>query len=299
LVYIIDFYGKKTYNAVKTEVNMRSRINIFHEKKGKEKIAMLTCYDYSTARILSRSNIDSILVGDSLGMVFQGNKDTLPVTMDEMIYHTKTVRRGAPEMFIISDMPFLSYHISREEAIRNAGRFVQEGGADAVKLEGGEEVVDKIRGILAAKIPVMGHLGLTPQSVNLFGGFKVQGKNIDSARSIIKNAVLLENEGVFAIVLEGVPEKLASLISKKLKIPTIGIGAGRYTDGQILVINDIFGQYEEVQPKFAKQFSDVGGEMKKGIEGYIDEVKNSSFPDEKHGFSIDEDVIDALEKDVR
>ena len=276
---------------------MKSMINLFFEKKGKEKISMLTCYDYSTARLLSRTGIDSLLVGDSLGMVFQGNADTLPVTMDEMIYHSKAVRKGAPEMFIIGDMPFLSYHISKEEAVRNAGRFIAEGKVNAVKLEGGEEIVEMIRGMRTAKIPVMGHLGLTPQSVNVFGGFKVQGKEIIGAKRIIKDALMLEKEGVFAIVLEGIPEKLARLITSKLKIPTIGIGAGRYTDGQILVINDIFGLFDDVKPKFVKQFGNVGEEMKKGIEGYINEVKSGEFPDEHHCFSISDDIILELEKE--
>jgi 3-methyl-2-oxobutanoate hydroxymethyltransferase len=276
---------------------VKNNVNLFFDKKGKEKITMLTCYDYSTATFLNKSEIDSILIGDSLGMVFQGNINALSVSVDEMIYHSKAVRKGAPEKFLIGDMPFLSYHVSTEEAIRNAGRFIKEAGIDAVKLEGGEEVVDKIRGILAAKIPVMGHLGLTPQSINVFGGFKVQGKTIDSARQIIKDAMLLDKEGVFAIVIEGVPEKLAKLITGKVSVPTIGIGGGKYTDGQVLVINDIFGMYKDLSPKFVKIFSNVGEEMEKGINNYINEVKSVQFPGEKNSYTIDDEIIEELKSE--
>jgi 3-methyl-2-oxobutanoate hydroxymethyltransferase len=280
-------------------VYMRTRINVFFEKKSVEKITMLTCYDYSTARILNGSGIDAILVGDSLGMVFQGKDDTLSVTMDEMIYHTKAVRKGAPDKFIIGDMPFLSYHVSNEDAVRNAGRFLAEAGADAVKLEGGMEIIDRIRAMRSAKIPVMGHLGLTPQSVNVFGGFKVQGRDLENARLILDNAKLLEKEGAFAVVLEGIPEKLAKLITENLKMPTIGIGAGRHTDGQVLVINDIFGLYDGVKPKFVKQFSDVADEMKRGVDGYSNEVKGGKFPEQKHCFEIDDGIIAELEKELK
>ena len=273
---------------------MKKRINVFSQKKGKEKLTLLTAYDYSTASILDEAGIDAILVGDSLGMVFQGNDDTLSVTVDEMIYHARAVRRGAPDAFLIVDMPYLSYHITKEETIYNAGRFIKEAGAEAVKLEGGEEIIDKIEALLAAKIPVMGHLGLTPQSVNIFGGYKIQGKILEQAKKIIHNAMLLQKAGVFAIVLEGIPEKLAEIITKKLNIPTIGIGAGRFVDGQILVINDIFGTYKELTPKFAKRFCNVGIEMKNGIEAFIKEVKNGKFPEEKHSFKIEQDIIDIL-----
>jgi 3-methyl-2-oxobutanoate hydroxymethyltransferase len=276
---------------------VKKTISLFSDKKGKEKITILTCYDYSTARYLSESNIDSILVGDTLGMVFQGQNSTLPVTIEDIVYHMKTVRRGAPDTFLIGDMPFLSYHISTEEAIRNAGKLMQEGSANAVKLEGGEEVLDKIKGIIAAKIPVMGHLGLTPQSVNVFGGFKVQGKDYETAERILKDALLIEKAGVFSIVLECVPEKLAKLISEKLKIPTIGIGSGRFTDGQVLVINDALGITKDFNSKFVKVFADVGNEIKKGIDGYIDDVAGGKYPEEKHGFKIDDIVIEKLKKE--
>ncbi len=276
---------------------MKNTIELFIQKKGKEKITMLTAYDYATAGFLDECKIDSILVGDSLGMVFQGNQDTLKVTLDDIIYHCKAVRKGAPNAFIIADMPFLTYHINRDEAVRNAGRVIQESGVEAVKLEGGEEVADKIEGILSAKIPVMGHLGLTPQSINVFGGYKIQGKTYEKAYKLIKDALLLEKLGVFAIVLEGIPEDLGKLITQKLSIPTIGIGAGKYTDGQVLVINDVLGLFKDFSPKFAKVFADVGAEVKKGINRYINDVKNNVFPEEKHTFKIDKEIIDKLSKD--
>jgi 3-methyl-2-oxobutanoate hydroxymethyltransferase len=276
---------------------LKNTIELFIQKKGKEKITMLTAYDYATAGFLDECKIDSILVGDSLGMVFQGNQDTLKVTLDDIIYHCKAVRKGAPNAFIIADMPFLTYHINRDEAVRNAGRVIQESGVEAVKLEGGEEVADKIEGILSAKIPVMGHLGLTPQSINVFGGYKIQGKTYEKAYKLIKDALLLEKLGVFAIVLEGIPEDLGKLITQKLSIPTIGIGAGKYTDGQVLVINDVLGLFKDFSPKFAKVFADVGAEVKKGINRYINDVKNNVFPEEKHTFKIDKEIIDKLSKD--
>ncbi len=276
---------------------MKKTIDIFFQKKGKEKITMLTAYDYSTAGFMNEAGIDSILVGDSLGMVFQGRHDTLGVTLDDIIYHCKAVRRGAPDAFVIADMPFLTYHVSVEEAIRNAGRLIQETGVEAVKVEGGEEIADKIKGLIAAKIPVMGHLGLTPQSINVFGGYKVQGRGYGDAKRLIKDALLLERLGAFAIVLEKIPEKLAKIITEKLTIPTIGIGAGRYTDGQVLVINDILGLYKDMSIKFVKVFANVGDEIKKGITGYIDEVKDGKFPDESHTYKIDDEVIEKLSKE--
>ncbi len=275
---------------------MKDKITIFSKKKGKEKLTLLTAYDYSTASFLDNSEIDAILVGDSLGMVFQGYDNTLSVTIDDIIYHCKAVRRGAQNTFVIADMPFLSYHITKEEAIRNAGRIIKETGVEAVKLEGGKEIIDKVKALLDAKIPVMGHLGLTPQSINLFGSYKVRGKSVEEAKRIINDALILEEAGVFSIVLEGIPEKLAELITKKLSIPTIGIGAGRYVDGQILVINDIFGSYKEFSPKFAKRFCTVGEEMKKGIDNFIKETRNGKFPGEEHVFQISDDIINEIIK---
>ena len=276
---------------------MKNQINLFKDKKNKEKITILTAYDYSLAKILSSTAIDAILIGDSLGMVFQGKDSTLSVTLDEMVYHCKAVRKGAPDAFLIADMPFLSFHVSVEETIRNAGRLIKEGDVNAVKLEGGREIMDKITGLLAAKIPVMGHLGLTPQSINIFGGYKIQAKSYDNARQIIEDAVLLEKNGVFAIVLEGIPERIAEIITGKLNITTIGIGAGRYVDGQVLVINDILGIYDKIVPKFVKTFSHVGDEMKKGINEFINDVKNGQFPEQKHTYAVNDEIIKKIENE--
>lgn len=263
-------------------------------KKSGEKISMLTAYDYSTSKLLDEANVDSLLVGDSLGMVMLGYENTLQVTIDDMIHHCKAVTRGAKRAMVVGDMPFLSYHVSVEDSIRNAGRLVQEGGAHAVKLEGGTEVIDKIRAIVSAQIPVIGHLGLTPQSINMFGGFKVQGKNEQQAKRIIEDALLLQEAGVFAIVLECVPEKLAKLISEKLEIPTIGIGAGKYCDGQVLVTQDMLGMYTDFVPKFVKQYTNLSEAIKEATKGYIDEMNQGIFPAKEHTFSIDDEVLEKL-----
>lgn len=265
-------------------------------KANKEKITMLTAYDYSMAKIVNDAGIDSILVGDSLGMVVQGYESTLEVTMDDMVYHCRAVARGAENALIVGDMPFLSYHISAEEAVRNAGRLIQEGKAHAVKLEGGVDQVDTVTAIVKAQIPVMGHIGLTPQSVNLFGGFKVQGKDTAQAQKVIDDALALEAAGVFAIVLEGIPEKLATLITQKISVPTIGIGAGRYCDGQVLVIHDLLGMYSGQSPKFSKRYAALNETIKDSVTTYITEVKSVKFPEEKHTFSIDDVVIAALKQ---
>jgi len=227
-------------------------------------------------------------------MAFQGNDDTLSVTIDDIIYHTKAVKKGAKDKFIISDMPFLSFQISPEDTVKNAGRLVKESGAEAVKLEGGQEIINEVKALAKAKIPVMGHLGLTPQSINVFGGFKVQGKNLDSARKIIKDALALQDAGVFAITLECIPEKLAKLITEKLEIPTIGIGSGKYTDGQVLVITDLIGVCQNFKPKFVKNFVNVGESIKAGISSYIEEINNFKFPAESNVFSISDDTIEIL-----
>ncbi|KAF5090529.1 3-methyl-2-oxobutanoate hydroxymethyltransferase [anaerobic digester metagenome] len=265
-------------------------------KANKEKITMLTAYDYSMAKIVNDAGIDTILVGDSLGMVVQGYESTLEVTMDDMVYHCKAVARGAENALIVGDMPFLSYHISVEEAVRNAGRLIQEGKAHAVKLEGGVDQVDTVKAIVKAQIPVMGHIGLTPQSVNLFGGFKVQGKDTAQAQKVIDDALALEAAGVFAIVLEGIPEKLATLITQKISVPTIGIGAGRYCDGQVLVIHDLLGMYSGQSPKFSKRYAALNETIKDSVTAYITEVKSAKFPEEKHTFTIDDAVIAALQQ---
>lgn len=274
-----------TKNTVKTFLEM---------KENKEKITMLTAYDYSTAKLLDEAGVNSILVGDSLGMVMLGYDDTLQVTVDDIIHHSKAVARGAKNALIVGDMPFLSYHISVEETVRNAGRIIQEGHAHCVKLEGGKNIIDKVEGIIKAQIPVVGHIGLTPQSVNMFGGFTVQGKNEEDAKNIIEDALLLEKAGVFAIVLEGIPGKLAEIISEKLTIPTIGIGAGNKCDGQVLVINDMLGIYSDFTPKFVKKYANLKVDINNGVENYIKEVKNGSFPEKKHSFSMSDEILKKL-----
>jgi len=265
------------------------------EKKIKnEKITMLTAYDYSLASMVDEAGIDMILVGDSLGMVVLGYENTLSVTMDDMVHHTKAVVRGAKNAMVVADMPFLSYHISVTEAVRNAGRLIQEGGAQAVKLEGGEERLPVVKAILEAEIPIVGHIGLTPQSVNQFGGFKVQGKDIETARKLIRDAKLLEEAGVFAIVLEGVPSALAEKITASLSIPTIGIGAGKYCDGQVLVINDTLGMFKGHIPKFVKKFTNLEPLIVDALKAYKNEVEAGTFPGPEHGFTIKDDVLEKL-----
>lgn len=274
---------------------MKNTVLTFKEAKMQgKKLTMLTAYDYSMAKIIDESGINGILIGDSLGMVIKGDEDTLAVTVDEIIYHTKAVKKGAKNALIVSDMPFLSYHTSIEDAIYHAGRMVKEGGAQAVKLEGGANVLPQVRAIVAAQIPVMGHLGLTPQSVNAFGGFKVQGKSEETAKQLIADAVALEEAGAFSIVLEGIPAKVAELISKAVSIPTIGIGAGRECDGQILVYQDMLGMFDNFIPKFVKQYASVGKIMGEAIGMYIEEVEKGLFPEDKHTFKIDEEQLKKL-----
>lgn len=274
---------------------MKNTVMTFKEAKTKgEKLTMLTAYDYSMAKLIDESEINGILVGDSLGMVCLGYEDTLSVTMEDMIHHTKAVARGAKNALIVGDMPFMSYQTSIYDAVCNAGRLIKEGNANAVKLEGGAAVAEQVRAIVKASIPVMGHLGLTPQSVNAFGGFKVQGKSEDASRKLIEEAQILEEAGAFAIVLECVPAKLAELITRKVSIPTIGIGAGKDCDGQILVYQDMLGMFSDFKPKFVKQFSDVGYHMREAFKQYIEEVKAGSFPGKEHEFKIDEEVLEKL-----
>ncbi|BCZ46693.1 3-methyl-2-oxobutanoate hydroxymethyltransferase [Clostridium gelidum] len=274
---------------------MKNTVLTFMQAKNEgKKLSMLTAYDYSMAKIIDESGINGILIGDSLGMVIKGDEDTLSVTMDEVIYHTKAVKKGAKNALIVSDMPFLSYHVSVEQAVLNAGRLVKEGGANAVKLEGGANVLAQVKAIVDAQIPVMGHLGLTPQSVNAFGGFKVQGKNELAAKKLIEDAVLLEKAGAFSIVLEGIPEKVAELITNSVSIPTIGIGAGKNCDGQILVYQDMLGMFDDFIPKFVKQYANIGTVMREAIGSYVKEVQDGTFPEAKHTFKIDESELRKL-----
>ncbi|ARP49751.1 3-methyl-2-oxobutanoate hydroxymethyltransferase [Caproicibacterium lactatifermentans] len=280
-------------------MNSRFTVKSFQKaKENKERISMLTAYDYSMAKIVDAGGVDAILVGDSLGMVMQGNDSTLPVTVDQMVYHCRCVSRGVKRAMVVGDMPFLSYQISTEEAVRNAGRLVQEGGADVVKLEGGRDMVPVVRAIIHAQIPVMGHIGLTPQSVNLFGGFKVQGKEEAAARNMIADAQALEEAGVFAIVLESVPEGLAKLITEKVHVPTIGIGAGRCCDGQILVVNDMLGMFDDFVPKFVKQYAHMKESMSGAIAQYVSDVQEQRFPERKNTFTMDDAVLEKLQNAV-
>ncbi len=264
--------------------NRKTTADIKKMKTQGEKITVLTAYDYAISSILDECNIDMILVGDSLGMVVLGYDTTLPVTMEDMLHHTKAVSRAANNSLIIADMPFMSYQVSRELALTNAGRFLQEADAQAVKLEGGRDQAKTVQKIVAAGIPVMAHLGLTPQSIHQLGGFKVQGKKEDSAHKIIEDAKILEEAGAFSLVLECIPEKLAAEITNSLTIPTIGIGAGANCDGQVLVINDMLGIYDRFIPKHVKKYANLNLEIKKAVKTYIAEVKNGVFPDSEHSF---------------
>lgn len=263
-------------------------------KKNGEKLTMLTAYDYTTAKLLDESGIDSILVGDSLGMVVLGYDDTLSVTMEDMIHHSAAVARGAKNALIVTDMPFMSYQTSVYDAVVNAGRLVKEGKAQAVKLEGGIEFCEHIKAIVNASIPVCAHLGLTPQSINAFGGFKVQGKGKEAAQKLLDEARAVEQAGAFAVVLECVPAKLAKKISESISIPTIGIGAGAGCDGQVLVYQDMLAMYPAFKPKFVKQYTQLGSVMKDAFKQYIAEVKSGAFPSEEHTFKIDDEIIESL-----
>ena len=264
-------------------------------KKQGEKIAMITAYDYPMAKLVDEAGMPIILVGDSLGMVVLGYESTIPVTMDEMIHHTKAVVRGTKHALIIGDMPFMTYHISTEDALRNAARFIQEGGAQAVKLEGGETVAEKVSRIVAAGIPVQGHIGLTPQSIHQLGGYKVQGKTAEVAARLLNDAKALESAGVFSIVLECIPTPLAKLITERVSVPTIGIGAGKHCDGQVQVISDLLGLYTDFVPKHAKQYTKLHESISTSVSDYISEVKAGKFPTPKQSYEMDEAVLAQIE----
>jgi 3-methyl-2-oxobutanoate hydroxymethyltransferase len=260
-------------------------------KQKKDKIPMLTAYDYATARMIDEAGVPAILVGDSLGMVMLGYESTIPVTIEDMLHHTKAVARGARKALVIGDMPFMTYHISMADALRNAARLIQEGGAQAVKLEGGEAVAETVRRLVECGIPVMGHIGLTPQSVNQLGGFKVQGRGPEEARKLLKDACTLEEAGVFSVVLECTPAPLSRLITERLGIPTIGIGAGPDCDGQVQVVSDLLGLYTDFVPKHAKQYVKLAGEIRAAVSSYISEVKSVTFPTAAHSYSMDEKLV--------
>lgn len=274
--------------------NMKLTIPDIIAKKGAEKISMLTAYDVGFARLLDSQGVDMILVGDSLGMVVLGYESTVPVTMDEMIHHAKAVRRGS-DAFIVGDMPFLSYQVDKREAIRNAGRFCKEAGCDAVKLEGGVEVCDTVHAVVEAGISVMGHIGLTPQTASQLGGYKVQGKDVESARKMLRDAQALDEAGAFAIVLECIPDVLARSITESVSVPTIGIGAGPHCDGQVLVTHDLLGMFDKFVPSFVKKYVHLAPQMKEAIAAFVKEVKSGSFPDEEHSFSMSVDVEKLME----
>ena len=278
---------------------MRVSITQIREMKQKgERIAMLTAYDYSTAKLIDGAGIPLILVGDSLGMVVLGYESTIPVTMDEMIHHTKAVVRGTTRALVVGDMPFMTYQVSVDDALRNAARFIQEGGAQAVKLEGGESMAETVKRIVSSGIPVMGHIGLTPQSIHQLGGFKVVGKTLEAAIHLMNDAKALDEAGVFAIVLECVPEPLSKLITEKVSVPTIGIGAGKYCDGQVQVISDLLGLYTDFVPKHAKQYARLFEIIESATADYISEVQTGAFPTEKQSYAMDKSVLAELEKSV-
>jgi len=268
------------------------------KKERGQPITMLTAYDYPTALAEDLAGVDVILVGDSLGMVVLGYPNTLPVTMDDMLHHCRAVARAARYALLIGDMPFLSYQVSVEEAVRNAGRFLQEGGMDAVKLEGGRERLEAVRAIVAAGIPVMGHLGLTPQSVHQLGGFRPQGRTASAAKRLLEDALWLEEAGCFSLVLESLPARLAQFISKRLSIPTIGIGAGVGCDGQVLVTHDMLGLFERFTPRFVKKYADLHAEMQRAFRAYIDDVQSRSFPAEEHSVDMPDDEWEAFLQDA-
>jgi 3-methyl-2-oxobutanoate hydroxymethyltransferase len=276
---------------------MRMNIQQIKEMKQRgEKIAMLTAYDYATARIVDEASIPLILVGDSLGMVVLGYDSTIPVTMDIMLHHTRAVARAVKNAIVIGDMPFMSYQVSAEKALENAARFMQEGGAQAVKLEGGVSVAATVKRIVDCGIPVMGHIGLTPQSIHQLGGFKAQGKTLEAARKLIQDALALEEAGAFAVVLETMPSELSQLISRQLSIPTIGIGAGAGCDGQVQVISDMLGLFTDFVPKHVKQYAHMADVMSGAIEQYAQEVKSGAFPTSKESISMDKSILAELEK---
>ncbi|MGE5252298.1 MAG: 3-methyl-2-oxobutanoate hydroxymethyltransferase [Bacteroidota bacterium] len=290
-----------TPSTVSTAAPARKKVTTlaFRQKKQRgEPITMLTAYDYPTALAMDQAGIDSILVGDSLAMVVLGYDNTLPVTMEEMLHHARAVSRGAKSALLIGDMPFMSYQASAEDAVRNAGRFLKEAGMDAIKLEGGRERLDAVRAITGAGIPVMGHLGLTPQSIHQLGGFRAQGKTARAARRLVEDAQLLEEAGCFSIVLESVPARLAALISSQLEIPTIGIGAGAGCDGQVLVTHDLLGLFDKFTPKFVRQYADLHGEMQRAFSDYIADVASRTFPAAEHTVEMPDEEWAALQKEL-
>ncbi len=281
-------------SAKKEEEKMKLSSQFLKMKEQGEKIVMLTAYDYPSAKLAEAAEVDMILVGDSLGMVVLGYESTIPVTIEDMIHHTKAVKRGAKNTFVVTDMPFMSYHLSVDETLKNAARLIQEGGADAVKVEGADEVIYKISALTKAGIPVVAHLGLTPQSVGVLGGYKVQGKSAEAAKQLLEDAKKCEEAGALALVLECVPYQVAKMVTEELSIPTIGIGAGKETDGQVLVFHDVVNYGVDRVPKFVKKYGNVNDEIYKALTEYVREVKQLQFPEEKHTFTMNEQEISVL-----
>jgi 3-methyl-2-oxobutanoate hydroxymethyltransferase len=288
--------------TISTTTSQRKKVTTltFRQKKERgEPITMLTAYDYPTSLAMDKAGVDAILVGDSLAMVVLGYENTLPVTMEEMLHHSRAVARGAKSSLLIGDMPFMSYQVSVEEAVRNAGRFLQQGGMDAVKLEGGRERADAVRAIVGAGIPVMGHIGLTPQSVNQLGGFRAQGKTAAAAKRLLEDAKILEEAGAFSLVLESVPARLAEVISKQISIPTIGIGAGAGCDGQVLVTHDLLGLFDRFTPKFVKKYANLHEMMQKAFAEYVDDVETKRFPAVEHTVEMSDEEWDEFQKEIK
>ncbi|MCY8426140.1 3-methyl-2-oxobutanoate hydroxymethyltransferase [Bacillus vallismortis] len=273
---------------------MKTKLDFLKMKETEEPIVMLTAYDYPAAKLAEQAGVDMILVGDSLGMVVLGLDSTVGVTVQDMIHHTKAVKRGAPHTFIVTDMPFMSYHLSKEDTLKNAAAIVQESGADALKLEGGEGVFESIRALTLGGIPVVSHLGLTPQSVGVLGGYKVQGKDEQSAKKLIEDSIKCEEAGAMMLVLECVPAELTAKIAEMLSIPVIGIGAGVKADGQVLVYHDIIGHGVERTPKFVKQYTQIDETIETAIKGYVQDVRQRAFPEQKHSFQMNQTVLDGL-----
>lgn len=278
---------------------MKTLNDFIQMKKNGEKIVMLTAYDYPSGRLAEEAGIDVVLVGDSLGMVVLGYDSTVPVTMADMIHHTRAARRGAKNTFMLTDMPYLTYQISTAQAMENAARLVQEGGCEGIKIEGGEEIAPQVRALVNAGIPVCGHIGLTPQSATSLSGYKVQGRTAEAARKLLHDALALEAAGAFMIVLECIPAQVAELISKRLSIPTIGIGGGAACDGQVLVFHDTLGLFERFVPKFVKQFETLGAKARDALGAYAAEVRSGAFPDEAHSFSMNEEQLKQIYGDGR
>lgn len=281
-----------------TGTGRRAKLSVpeLRAAKRARRLVMVTAYDYSMARQAEQAGVDLILVGDSLGMVVLGYDSTVPVTLDDILHHTRAVVRGAPATHVVADMPFLTYQVDEARAVENAGRLMQEGGADAVKLEGGRAVADRVRAIVAAGIPVMGHVGLTPQSAASLGGFRVQGRDVESASAVLSGAEAVADAGAYAVVVEAVPTDLAALISERIGVPTIGIGAGAACDGQILIAHDLLGLEDRVSPRFAKRYADLGGATRAAFAAFAGEVREGIFPDAAHSYAAKPDVVAALRR---